>query len=145
MSCPARFTMNRGVRCLVLLALLQYCCGYSFFRDRIPNGYKVEHPCKTNTVWNGVGHLVEQGGGNRNAFGLDFHANGKVWNKTLCMKDSDGDGQTNGQELGDPDCAWTMASGAMPSIPANPQTNFSWMDGCIFLDLHLFSLTQHNS
>ena len=30
-------------------------------------------------------------------------------------------------------------------IPANPQTNFSWMDGCIFLDLHLFSLTQHNS
>ena len=31
------------------------------------------------------------------------------------------------------------------SIPANPQTNFSWMDGCISLDLHLFSLTQHNS
>ena len=25
----------------------------------------------------------------------------------LCRKDSDGDGRTNGQELGDPGCVWT--------------------------------------
>ena len=24
----------------------------------------------------------------------------------MCEKDSDGDGWTNGQELGDPDCTW---------------------------------------
>ena len=29
------------------------------------------------------------------------------WNAALCRKDSDGDGLTNGQELGDPDCVWT--------------------------------------
>ena len=29
------------------------------------------------------------------------------WNSALCRKDSDGDGLTNGQELGDPDCVWT--------------------------------------
>ena len=28
------------------------------------------------------------------------------WNAALCRKDSDGDGLTNGQELGDPDCVW---------------------------------------
>ena len=28
------------------------------------------------------------------------------WNEVLCRKDSDGDGLTNGQELGDPDCVW---------------------------------------
>jgi hypothetical protein len=28
------------------------------------------------------------------------------WTAALCQKDSDGDGQTNGQELGDPCCTW---------------------------------------
>jgi dopamine beta-monooxygenase len=31
----------------------------------------------------------------------------KVWNKSLCELDSDGDGKTNGHELGDPECIWT--------------------------------------
>lgn len=39
-----------------------------------------------------------------NVFGADFAANGYVWNKTICEKDSDGDGKTNGEELGDPCC-----------------------------------------
>ena len=28
------------------------------------------------------------------------------WDKTLCQKDSDGDGKSNGEELGDPNCIW---------------------------------------
>ena len=32
---------------------------------------------------------------------------------TLCAMDSDGDGYTNGQELGDPSCVWT--AGATPA------------------------------
>lgn len=28
----------------------------------------------------------------------------------LCRADSDGDGQTNGEELGDPDCVWRPGS-----------------------------------
>lgn len=39
-----------------------------------------------------------------------FDAAGKNWTKELCMKDSDGDGLTNGQELGDPECNWTPHS-----------------------------------
>jgi len=34
----------------------------------------------------------------------------KVWNKTLCMLDSDGDGRTNGEELGDPECVWIQGA-----------------------------------
>lgn len=83
------------------------CLGFSTYRDAIPNGHNVEHPCKPNTKWEGVGHLQQQGGGPRNVFGLAFKANNYVWNRTLCMMDSDGDGQTNGQELGDPNCIWT--------------------------------------
>lgn len=40
-----------------------------------------------------------------NAFGTDLAASG--WTKALCNKDSDNDGFTNGQELGDPCCLWT--------------------------------------
>lgn len=36
----------------------------------------------------------------------DFKAAGEKWTKELCEKDSDGDGFTNGQELGDPTCTW---------------------------------------
>ena len=31
----------------------------------------------------------------------------QVWDSCLCHYDSDGDGMTNGEELGDPDCVWT--------------------------------------
>ena len=29
-----------------------------------------------------------------------------MWDECLCKTDSDGDGRTNGEELGDPDCVW---------------------------------------
>lgn len=34
----------------------------------------------------------------------------KTWTNDLCWKDSDGDGKTNGEELGDPDCEWVPNS-----------------------------------
>lgn len=54
----------------------------------------------------GVGHVAKEGGGLRNSFGKDFALAGYTWTKALCQKDSDGDGFTNGQELGDPNCKW---------------------------------------
>ena len=56
------------------------------------------------------------GGGPRNPFGLDFASGGFVWSTSLCQKDSDGDGRTNGVELGDPDCVWKP--GDEPAQPA---------------------------
>ncbi|KAG7390034.1 hypothetical protein PHYPSEUDO_008996 [Phytophthora pseudosyringae] len=43
-----------------------------------------------------------------NTFGDAFSAAGNKWTKDLCETDTDGDGQTNGQELGDPCCEWDM-------------------------------------
>ncbi|XP_061193883.1 DBH-like monooxygenase protein 1 [Saccostrea echinata] len=79
---------------------------YLYFTEKIPNGENVPHPCKPNYMWKGVGHKNKNGGGERNPFGLDFYNQGKVWSESLCRMDSDGDGRTNGEELGDPNCLW---------------------------------------
>jgi dopamine beta-monooxygenase len=77
------------------------------FAERIPNGGKVPDAP-------GVGHVRSQGGGARNAFGRDFASAGLAWTTELCQKDSDGDGRSNGAELGDPECVWTP--GATPAF-----------------------------
>ncbi len=38
----------------------------------------------------------------------------------LCPLDSDGDGWTNGQELGDPDCKWTVGEANPSGLVTNP-------------------------
>lgn len=38
-----------------------------------------------------------------NVFGVDFRANGRVWDSNLAALDSDGDGCLNGVEVGDSD------------------------------------------
>ena len=72
----------------------------------IPNGGKVpgvRRPMAT-------GHVNPQGHGQRNQFGLDFDAVGRKWTKALCEQDSDGDGLSNGEELGNPACVWIKGS-----------------------------------
>lgn len=59
----------------------------------------------------GIGHVDCRGGvydASLNTFGVAFIANGKAWTRALCEADSDGDGYTNGEELGDPCCMWTF-------------------------------------
>lgn len=101
------------VRALVVTVLLQCTAAFRIYQQRIPNGDMVPHPCKANNIWDGVGHFMDQGTGYRNPFGEDFAKEGKIWTEALCRKDSDGDGLTNGQELGDPDCVWR--ENAIPS------------------------------
>ncbi|CAE8595615.1 unnamed protein product, partial [Polarella glacialis] len=57
----------------------------------------------------GLGHENAEGQGALNQFGRDFMAAGKKWTKELCEKDSDRDGRSNGEELGDPRCVWKKA------------------------------------
>lgn len=78
--------------------------GYSLFKDRIPNGDKIINPCDRTEVWQGVGNQA------MDPFGQAFKENNFVWDKTVCMQDSDGDGATNGRELGDPLCVWKIGS-----------------------------------
>eukprot|EP00927_Polykrikos_kofoidii_P020873 TRINITY_DN19966_c0_g1_i1.p1 TRINITY_DN19966_c0_g1~~TRINITY_DN19966_c0_g1_i1.p1 ORF type:complete len:655 (-),score=86.17 TRINITY_DN19966_c0_g1_i1:47-2011(-) len=78
------------------------------FQDNIPNGKHVQR----DGAFPGVGHLARNGAGPLNVFGRDFQSAGTQWTKDLCQKDSDKDGQSNGVELGDPACTWSV--GAVP-------------------------------
>ena len=80
------------------------------YKNIIPNGNNVE---RNGQGWSGVGHTSASGGGARNSFGTAFAAAGHTWTTALCNADTDGDGFSNGAELGDPACVWT--SGATPS------------------------------
>ncbi|XP_021380223.1 uncharacterized protein LOC110467403 [Mizuhopecten yessoensis] len=99
------------MRYLLLLAFLVLAhkgsLGFPYFKERIPNGGQVPSPCNPMEIWKGVGHKSSDGGDDRNPFGLDFLRHGKTWTRALCEMDSDGDGMTNGEELGDPACTWT--------------------------------------
>lgn len=53
-----------------------------------------------------------------NVFGEDFKKAGYRWTEALCRMDSDGDGRTNGEELGDPCCSWSAeATGGVEEWP----------------------------
>lgn len=71
--------------------------------DQIPNGQKFS--CSNC-------HINPQGGGPRNKFGQAVEqlvtpgSTHEFWSQTLAQLDSDGDGVTNGQELGDPNGTW---------------------------------------
>lgn len=67
----------------------------------VPNGGKVPGV-------QAIGHVLGIGGTARSSFGLDFKAHGHKWGLDLCLLDSDGDNETNGVELGDPCCVWTV-------------------------------------
>jgi len=109
--------LNMSLR--IILAALLVCgvAGFKSYQNQIPNGANIPHPCKPNFIWQGVGHQNAQGGGDRNPFGTAFKAAGLSWNSELCNADSDDDGLTNGQELGDPNCEWS--AGEIPQRTAN--------------------------
>ena len=92
------------------------------FVSRIPNGSE-------NTCLNCHNSL---GGGARNAFGRAYDSGS--W-ASICDSDTDGDGQTNGQELGDPNCVWTSGAAARttdisnPSVASDTSANPDGVDG----------------
>jgi len=75
------------------------------FLENIPNGRHVRAP--DGSAWPAVGHVNALGGEERNPFGDDFEHAGRRWTQRLCEMDSDGDGLSNGVELGDPYCEWS--------------------------------------
>ncbi|GAB9477912.1 hypothetical protein Gpo141_00015100, partial [Globisporangium polare] len=59
-------------------------------------------------------------------FAKAFKAAGYQWTHALCEADTDNDGQTNDQELGDPCCSWTLTGNLAyirgTSDPSDPQS-----------------------
>ena len=71
-------------------------------------------------------HVSAAGGGERNAFGTDVEGsmpfagpNDATWAALFCL-DSDGDGKSNGQELGDPCGAWRVGDSDPDFTETNP-------------------------
>ncbi|KAE9022802.1 hypothetical protein PR001_g13063 [Phytophthora rubi] len=76
--------------------------GSKKFVQRLPNGGNVED-------YIAIGHPDGTGKNEAtNEFGDGFQKAGNKWTVGLCQADTDGDGQTNGQELGDPCCEWIV-------------------------------------
>lgn len=109
---------------VALSALGRGAAALPSFGTRLPNGLEV--PCPPGAegciqgICRGVGHPTCGGGISGavpqplNAFGADFRDAGFQWTPELCAADSDGDGLTNGEELGDPCCVWTVAGSVAP-------------------------------
>ncbi|XP_069138147.1 dopamine beta-hydroxylase-like [Argopecten irradians] len=127
--CTQMNTMRFVLFSVVLVSITPWqTYGYSSFQTRIPNGDRVPDPCNGTAVWQGVGHEAMGGGGPRNPFGVDFNNNGKAWNPNLCRMDSDDDGMSNGEELGDPDCVWTPGSTPTTAPTGHPGLCEPWSD-----------------
>ena len=76
-------------------------------------------------------HVAPSGGGALTSFGRDINNNyltqpGRsgqvVWNAMLAMLDSDGDGVSNGRELGDPDGDGTVDASIQVTNPGDPNS-----------------------
>ncbi|KAL4166362.1 hypothetical protein KRP22_013624 [Phytophthora ramorum] len=100
--------MLRSVAATVAVGLLlapSTVEGYAKYVKLIPNGGDV--PDSPN-----IGHLDAAGNTGLSDFGTAFSKAGNEWGAALCQEDTDGDGYTNGQELGDPCCTWTTSNTA---------------------------------
>ncbi|KAK3095499.1 hypothetical protein FSP39_015403 [Pinctada imbricata] len=103
---------------VVALCLIGTSFSYKSFQSAFPNGKSVPNPCLTPAVWDAVGHYnPSRHTIFKNPFARDFLLNNFKWTPALCLMDSDNDGRTNGEELGDPSCVWSV--GRTPEFPAS--------------------------
>lgn len=73
------------------------------YMERLPNGHAVWRDGKACALGHASCH---QPTAELNPFGVAFREHAYQWTKHLCEMDADGDGYSNGQELGDPHCQW---------------------------------------
>lgn len=99
---------SRSARVTALLLLLTFVPPSAGHQEYVPY-----NPNGANAGVAAIGHTDPNGGGDTNSYGSDFHKAGSyksAYGPALCAIDSDGDGQSNGFELGDECCKWTHAA-----------------------------------
>lgn len=111
-----KFCVTRFTIALCLVALPQLVHARAARVGQLPNG---------STFGCANCHVSASGGGARNAFGQAVPLNGGGpgatvnWNATIAAADSDGDGFSNGTELGDPDGDGNPTAGAQITNPGD--------------------------
>ena len=88
---------------LLLLLFLLRVSAHPHYALLLPHAHDVFHDDQNIAA---IGHINFRGHGALNQFGKDFVLAGRKWTRELCEMDSDGDGRTNGEELGDASCEW---------------------------------------
>lgn len=114
---PASSQRGRGAAIVVMVALAALCAGQAEATNLdmsrlpvvVPNLCASCHTAASPTA----------GNAGLNPFGLDFRANGRIWDLDLAALDSDGDGCLNGIEVGDSD-GDGRADGNVTSQAGNP-------------------------
>ncbi len=120
--------MRLGVMITLSLVTTSSALAFGQFDSEVPNGSEVScagchERIGGGAPWNAFGDalFVANGGTADNAGSIDAFADSFVWwNEAICNADSDGDGQTNGEELGDPDCVWSGGAPARTTDISNP-------------------------
>ena len=108
--CRCRCKLLLVVVVVVVLSGAHVARAFPVFRGMLPGGMHVPCPdgvegCSSNGLCEGLGHGSCLGGSlPLNPFGEAFRDALFQWDETLCGTDSDGDGYSNGVELGDPCC-----------------------------------------
>jgi hypothetical protein len=110
-----------GAMLVALLMGADSVLAFPSLQSLIPNGHNVTYG---GVPWPAVGHFSASGSVGLNEFGAAFNANALEWNTSFCRGDADGDGYTNGEELGDPDCTFSPNS-APPSFVGDAWTVIS--------------------
>lgn len=98
---------NLKLGALLFLALwVDLICAHREYAVGIPNGVRI--PCPPDVDCGGAGYCFAAGherclSSETTEFGDDVEDG---WTSSACRADSDNDGWTNGDELGDPCCIW---------------------------------------
>jgi MYXO-CTERM domain-containing protein len=115
------FAATAAITFASVVTLSTSASAFSTYQSRVPNGSEFRcGTCHTNANlggegWNAFGEDVlrqdpdvqeaDIESGNQN---INYNLPSPTWDANLCGADSDGDGQSNGQELGDPECSWVF-------------------------------------
>jgi hypothetical protein len=90
---------------------------------KIPNGENLHRVLTTEiNMWPAELHVTMESVPEfwESSFGTDFIIAHDIWTKELCAMDSDKDGMTNGEELGDPCCEWKMGDTPKHLVVSHP-------------------------
>lgn len=114
-----RLRLAAGAALAIVISVASTAEARSFRVANLPNGDSFG--CRNCHNDNSGATMSPFGSDARNFLdGVQAQTANVEWAESLCRGDSDNDGWTNGEELGDPDCSWQPGSADPPGNVTNP-------------------------